>query len=185
MARPPTNISVSAANLVAAGERLEGLVGRGAAREIDLQHALDGLRRVVRLHVAIELAGERRVRAEAAADQDVIALDGVAVLRGLHLAGEQADVADVMLRAGMMAAGEMDVDRPVELDTRLAPARDLLGVALGVGGREPAAGVAGAGDEAGADRARLGGQAELLDRGFRESATCRPGRRRSAGSARP
>ena len=58
-----------------------------------------------------------------------------------------------------MAAGEMDVDRPVERDARLAPARDLLGVALGVGGRELAAGIAGAGDEAGADRARLGRQA--------------------------
>ena len=142
-------------------------------------------RRVLGLHVAIELAGKRRVRAEAAADQDVIALDGVAVLGGLHLAGEQADIADVVLRAGMMAAGEMDVHRAVELDARLAPARDLLGVALGVGGRELAAGVAGAGDEAGADRARLGGEAERLDRGFGELQLARRARRRSAGSARP
>ena len=75
----------------------------------------------------------------------------------------------------MVAAGEVDVDRPVELDARLAPARDLLGVALGVGGGELAAGVAGAGDEAGADRARLGREAELLDRGFRERRACSSG----------
>ena len=42
---------------------------------------------------------------------------------------------------------------PSSCDARLAPARDLLGVALGVGGGEAAAGIAGAGDEAGADRA--------------------------------
>ena len=72
----------------------------------------------------------------------------------------------VMLRAGMMAAGEMDVDRRVERDARLAPARDVLGVALGVGGCELAAGVAGAGDQAGADRVRLGGEPERLDRGL-------------------
>ena len=62
-----------------------------------------------------------------------------------------------------MAAGEMDVDRRVERDARLAPARDLLGVALGVGGGELAAGIAGAGDEAGADRVGLDGQAERFD----------------------
>ena len=105
-----------------------------------------------RLDVAIEFAAERGIGAEAAADQDVIALDRVALLGLLHLAGEQPDFADEMLRAGMMAAGEMDVDRPVERNPRLAPARDLLGVALGVGGGELAAGIAGAGDEAGADR---------------------------------
>ena len=58
-----------------------------------------------------------------------------------------------MLRAGMMAAGEVDVERRVDLDARLAPVADLVGVTLGIGGREPAAGIAGAGDEPGADRA--------------------------------
>ena len=53
-----------------------------------------GARRVLGLHVAIDLAAERGVRAEAAADQDVIALDRVVVLGHLHLAGEQPDVAD-------------------------------------------------------------------------------------------
>ncbi len=75
----------------------------------------------------------------------------------------QADVADVMLRAGIRAAGEMDVERAVELHARFAPVRDLLGVTLGVGQSEPAAGIAGAGDEAGADRGRLGREPDRFD----------------------
>ena len=56
-----------------------------------------------------------------------------------------------MLRAGMMAAGDVDVERRVDVDARLAPVADLGGMALGVGRREPAAGIAGAGDQPGAD----------------------------------
>jgi len=41
----------------------------------------------------------------------VITLDLLFTL--LHLAGKQADIADVMLRAGMMAAGQMDIHRRV------------------------------------------------------------------------
>ena len=133
-------------------------------REIGLQDAFDRLRRILGLHVAIELAPERGVGPEAAADQDVIALDRIGVLAVLHLAGQQADLADEMLRAGMMAAGQMDVDRCVERNARLAPARDLLGMALGVGGGELAAGIAGAGDETGADRIGFDGKAERFDR---------------------
>ena len=125
-------------------------------REIGLEHPLDRPRRVLGLDVAIDLAADRGLRAEAAADLDVIALDRVAVLGGLHLAGQQPDIADVMLRAGIRAAGEMDVDRAVER-TRVSHQRAIvLGVALGIGQREPAAGIAGAGDEPGADRIRLG-----------------------------
>ena len=71
-----------------------------------------------------------------------------------------------------MAAGEMDVDRRVERDARLAPARDLLGVALGVGGGELAAGIAGAGDEAGADGVGLDGEAERFDPRLRRLELC-------------
>ena len=72
-------------------------------------------RRVFGFDVAIKLAAERGIRAETAADKDVIALDLIAVLGHLHLAADQADIADVMLRAGMRAAGQMDIDRRVEL----------------------------------------------------------------------
>ena len=95
----------------------------------------------------IELAPERGVGSEAAADQDVITLDRIGVLAVLHLAGQKADLGHEMLRAGMMAASQVDVDRCIERNPRLAPARDFLGMALGVGGGELAAGIAGAGDE--------------------------------------
>ena len=143
------------------------------------------LRHLFRDDIAIELAPERGVGPEAAADRDVIALDRVGVLVGLHLAGEKADLRDEMLRAGVMTAGQMDVDRRVERDARFAPARDFLGMALGVGGGEFAAGIAGTGDEAGADGVRLDGKTERFDPllGGREIFGRR--RRRSTGSARP
>ena len=75
---------------------------------------LDDLRRVLGLHVAIEFAADRGIRAEAAADKDVIAVDRIALFRHGDARADQADVADIVLRAGMMAAGEMDVDRRVE-----------------------------------------------------------------------
>ncbi len=87
-------IAFERVDLVAAREGEEALLRRRAMREIGLEHALDRARRVLRLDVAIELAAERRLRAEAAADQHVIALDRIGVLVHLHLAGEQADLAD-------------------------------------------------------------------------------------------
>src|SRR5262249_52438756 len=113
--------------------------------------------------VGVDLRRNRRGRAESSADVNVVALDRVAVFGGLHFAGEQADVADVMLRAGVMASGEMDVDGAVEGDAAFAPARDLLGVPLGVGGGELATDIAGAGNEPGANRVRAGGEAERFD----------------------
>src|ERR1039458_6064701 len=150
-------------DFMAAREGDEGLLARGAVGQIGLEDALDRLRRVYRLDVAIELAAERGIRAEAAADQQVIALDRVAVLGLLDLASEQADLTDEMLRAGMMAAGQMDIDWRVERDARLAPARDLLGMPLGIGGGEFTAGIAGASDQPGADRIGFDRQTERFD----------------------
>src|SRR5579863_1167683 len=137
-------------DLVAANEGEESLLAGSAMPEIGLQDPLDGARRVLRGDVAIELASERGIRPEAAADQDVIALDRIRILVRLDLAGEEPDLGNEMLRAGVMAAGQMDVDRRIERHARLAPAGDVFGVTLGVGGGELATGIAGAGDEAGA-----------------------------------
>src|SRR5262245_61636726 len=99
----------------------ESLIGRSAVREIALQHALHDLRRWLGRPVAIDFPAYRRFRTEPAADMDVIAVDGVAVVVDRDARADQPDIADIMLRAGMMAAGEMDVDRRVERDARLAP----------------------------------------------------------------
>src|SRR6476646_2419632 len=122
----------------------EAFTGCGAMRQIGFQNALDGARRVGRLDVAVKFAAERGVGAEAAADEHVIALDRIVAV--LNLAGEQADFGNEMLCARVMAAGEMNVDRRIERNTRLTPGGDLCGVPLGVGGGELAAGIAGAGD---------------------------------------
>src|SRR3974377_342947 len=68
-----------------------------------------------------------------------------------------------MLRAGVMAAGEMHVDRRVELHARLAPRSDFFGMALSVGGGEFATRIAGASDETRADRISLDRKAERCD----------------------
>ena len=49
-------------------------------------------------------------------------------------------------------------------DARLAPVADLGRMALGVGGRELAAGIAGAGDQPGADLRRLDRKPDRFDR---------------------
>ena len=84
----------------------------------------------------------------------------------------------------MVATGQVDIDRRVERHARLAPTRDLLGVALGVGGGELAAGVAGAGDEAGADGIGVDRESERFDARVARRDIFRRRRRRSGDSAR-
>ena len=81
---------------MAARESQERFIARRTVREIALQHALDGARGVRRLDVAIEIAGDAGLGAEAATDEDVKALDRIGLLTDIDLAGDQADIADVM-----------------------------------------------------------------------------------------
>ena len=126
----------------------------------------------------------RGIRAEAAADVHVEALDRVVAVGDRHAAGDQPDVADVVLRAGVRAAGQVHVDRRVEGDPRLHPLGDRHRRVLGVGGRELAAGVAGAGDQAGADAGGLRRSGRSPAGAPRPRRRVRRRRRRSAGSAR-
>src|SRR5262249_56278006 len=109
-----------------------------------------GGRGVFSLDVAVALPSESLVGTEAAADMDVVALDGVAVLRDRHSGAEKPDVADVVLSAGIGAAREVDVHRAVKLQPRLAPVRDVFAVPLAVRERETPPHIAGAGGETGA-----------------------------------
>ena len=97
-----------------ARESEEGFIRRRAMRQIGLEHALHDTGRVLGLDVAIDVAREPHLCAVSAADQNVVALDGVTFLRSLHLAGQKADIADVVLGTGMMTSGQVDVDRAVE-----------------------------------------------------------------------
>ena len=120
---------------MAACEGEEGFVRRSAVREIRLQQLLHRLRRVLGLEVVIDLLPDIGIRTEPAAGEQVITLDGVVLLADRNLGADQPDIADVVLRAGMVAAGEMDVERRVDLDARFAPVADRGGMALGIGGR--------------------------------------------------
>src|SRR5207237_8133814 len=99
-------------------------------REIGFQQSLDRLRRVFRLEVVIDLLPHIGIRTKAAAGKQMIALDRINILADINLRRDQPDIADVMLRAGMMAAGDVDVERRVDVDARLAPVADLGGMAL-------------------------------------------------------
>ena len=92
-------------------------LSRGPARrrEVGAQQRLDAGRRILGLHGLPDLRADLRVLGEAAADHDVVALDGVALLRDDDLGADQPDIADVVLGAAVVAAGEVDVHRHVEL----------------------------------------------------------------------
>src|SRR3954463_6023908 len=119
--------------------------GRNTMREIGLQQSLDRLRRVFRLEVVIDLLPDIGVRTKAATGEQMITLDRIDILADIHLRGDQADIADVVLRAGVMAAGDVDVERRLDVDARLAPVADLGGMKLGVRRGKPASGIAGTG----------------------------------------
>src|SRR6202040_3363517 len=121
----PLEQGLECIELVPACECGKCLLLAGAMMQIGPEHALDCCRRIFRLDVMVDFAPDARVGTKAAADVNVIAFDRIALLRHRYPGAKQADVADIMLRAGIGAAGEMDVHRRVELRTRLAPPRNL------------------------------------------------------------
>src|SRR5262249_8077315 len=123
---------------------------------------------ILGLDVVIDLLADVGVGTKAAAGEEMIALGGVVTLAEGYFRGNQPDVADVVLRAGGMATGQVDIEGRVDGGAPVAPIADVGRMALGVGGGEFASGIAGAGDKAGADLRTLDGEAELLDRGIRE-----------------
>src|SRR5438045_4673318 len=98
----------------------------------------------------------------------MVTLDGIGILADIDLCGNQADVADVMLRTGVVAAGEMDVERRIDLDPRLAPVANPGRMQLGVRRREFAPRIAGAGDQPSADLRSLDVEPDSPDRGDRK-----------------
>src|ERR1700704_2894304 len=92
--------------------------------EISLQQLLDRSRRVLGLEIMKDLLPDIGLRTETAAGEQMIALDrivGIITLAGRHFGRDQADIADVVLRAGMVAAGQMDVERLIDIDPWLPP----------------------------------------------------------------
>ncbi len=76
-------------------------------RKIRLQQSLDRLRRILGLDAVIDLLPDIGIRAKAAAREQMIALDGIDILADINLGRDQPDIADVVLRTGVMAAGHI------------------------------------------------------------------------------
>src|SRR4051812_4718839 len=104
---------------------------RSAMVEISLQQFLHRFRRVLRLEVVKNLLAKFGMRPETAAGEKMITFSGFITSADRHLGGDQADVADIVLRAGMVAAGEMDVERRVDFHPRFAPVGNLASMPLG------------------------------------------------------
>ena len=120
--------------------------------EIGLEQTFDPRWCVLRFHLAQNLAANRARGAKAASGHNVIAVHRIAFLIDANARRDKPDVADIMLSTGMVAAGEMDIDRLIEFYARLTPLSDVFGVSLCVSGRKPAAARPGTGDEPGPDR---------------------------------
>src|SRR5260370_34755976 len=103
---------------MAACKGQECFFGRSPMRHIRLQQFFDGLRRLLRRDVVKHLLPDTGLRTEAAAREDMKAIDGGIAIADRDARTDQADVADVMLRAGMVATGEMDVDRRLDRHER-------------------------------------------------------------------
>src|SRR5690348_6212161 len=97
-------------------------------RQVGFQESLDSLRSILRFDIAVDVPADLGVRTKTAAGEQMIALDCVVALPDRHLRRQQADIADVVLRTGMMAAREMDVEWHVDVDARLAPVADCRGM---------------------------------------------------------
>src|SRR4051812_30631005 len=105
-------------------------------RHIGFQQLLYRCWRVLSLETVKNLPPEIGIRPKGPAGEQMITFDSVVALADRHFCGDQADVADVVLRTGVMAAGEMDVERRVDPNPRLAPVGNGGGVALGIGSGE-------------------------------------------------
>ncbi len=119
------------------------LTCRGKTAEETVQH---------RFHLGVphrreELTGDPLIGIGAPAEIDLIAFFAV------DLDSHQADVADVVLRAGVGATGDVEGDRPGERVGDIERTGELDRMALGVGCGKAAAAVAGAGDGSGEHRA--------------------------------
>src|SRR6266404_830754 len=138
-------------------------------RQIRFQKLLDGLRCIFSPEIVIDLLPDIGIRAEPSAREQVITLDGVVLLADRHFGADQADIADVMLRAGMMAAGQMNIERGVNRYPWLAPVADRGGVAFGIGRRKLAAGIPRAGDQPGVYLRRRDRESNRFDSRNRKS----------------
>ena len=148
---------------MARGESLEAFVAVDAMGHPCPQQPLDRLWRIAGAHIRLQQATNGALCAKAAAHMQMIAFDLIAFVVNRHLGADKADVADIMLGAGMVAAGKVDVDWQVNAHPRIHMISNAQGIALGVGGRKFAAGGTRAGYEASAEIRHACGKPRLMN----------------------
>src|SRR5262245_39764516 len=92
--------------------------------EVSAQHFLEEGWDFRERHVAPHFAADAAPVAIASTHENVVALDHVVPSRDLRT--EKADISNIVLGAGVRAAGQVDVDRLIELEPSLKVSRDLL-----------------------------------------------------------
>ena len=138
-------------------ERDERFIWSQAVARVGLQDTQHSLRAVLDFDVAGELPRDGGIWTKAAANVNVKTIDRVfAIWRYRYFAGDETNVANVVLGTGMVAAGQVNVDRAIERNARLNISRDGLGCAFGIGRREFAAWGPRASNQSGADAGCLG-----------------------------
>ena len=129
-------------------ERREVFIGI-ALLQITSQQSHQHISAFVVWHRGEQLPPDRLPRPPASTDVDVIAFDHFVPL--LHLAGEQADIADIVLRTTMMAPRKMDIEGLVEFNLRFEIPGNFQSMPFRVRGGILATGVSRSGNEAGTE----------------------------------
>src|SRR5258708_778759 len=109
---------------------LERLAAVSAA-QIAAENALDRLGQFVCCHAGEELAAYSLMLAKATTNENVVGINAFAT--DFCLGAEAPDIADVMLSAGIWAAGKMDVDGLIELKALFQVLDQFKRMALGIG----------------------------------------------------
>jgi hypothetical protein len=104
--------SANQTKTVPAGE-LDKAFTAMALSEIDLQHMLQQSRQFAKGDASKDFLGDGLFFSETATEHHMVSVDAFAAL--VHLCSYQADVAHVVLRAGIRTTGQMDINRLVEL----------------------------------------------------------------------
>src|SRR6266567_2849868 len=118
-------------HVMPAGERDERFVGLPFC-EIRLEHAFQQHGKFVERNAGENLFADARVRATATAENDVVTFHRFAAEIDLHAL--QSDVADVVLRAGIGAAGEVDVEGMIEVNAFVEMRRERERLPFRIGG---------------------------------------------------
>ena len=129
------------------GEFLKALLRRMAFALINAQELFNKRGRVLRSHVSSQQASDRSLVGIAPANMQMIALDLIPFIVHCDFCADEAYIADIMLRARMVTASEMNIDRRIQQEMRIHVIGDFQRMSFGVGRRKFTSSISSAGDK--------------------------------------